>query len=317
MTNKEKYRILCAEELSIPIYSRGWWLDCVCGDKWEVLLYMNGEVIEAAMPIYFPYKGAVTMPAYTQTMGVWFNPACEDNNYTKNLYRKQVICEYFIGHLPPSNYFLQNFHHSFTDWLPFYWKGYHQTTRYTYVLPNISDIDKVRDKLSNDIKKNIKKAEQKYSLEVRRGLSPDLFLEINSQTFKRQGKEVYHPDVLERLINISCKRDQGDIWGAYDKQGQLHAAVFVVWQENCAYCIAGGADPELRKSGAHALAMWKAICDVSRVSSSFDFEGSMIQGVEYFFRGFGAKQMPYFAISKGKRGMINKIRSLWAKVTNK
>jgi hypothetical protein len=79
MTDKEKYRILCANELSIPLYSRDWWLDTVCEEKhWDVLLYFKDNEVEAAMPFYTPLKGIITMPAYTQTMGIWFNSTLEN-----------------------------------------------------------------------------------------------------------------------------------------------------------------------------------------------------------------------------------------------
>jgi hypothetical protein len=46
--------------------------------------------------------------------------------------------------------------------------------------------------------------------------------------------------------------------------------------------------------------LWEAIRDVAQYSSSFDFSGTMIKGVEHFFKGFGAIQMPYSVISKGR-----------------
>ena len=309
MTDKEIYRILCGVELSIPVYSRDWWLDCVCGDKWEVFLYMNGSVVEAAMLVYVPCEGVIMMPPYSQTLGVWFNPVFEDARYSKELYRKRFICDYFISRLPRVRSFSINFHYSFTDWLPFYWRGFSQTTRYTYVFPSISNLDEMDLGLNDNVKRNRRKAKERYGLEVKRGVSADVFLKVNSQTYERQGRRMYCPDVLRDLIDVSCKRSQGDIWGAYDGEGRLHAAVFIVWQEGCAYYIAGGADPELRKSGAHALVMWEAICDVAKVSSSFDFEGSMIEGVERFFREFGAIQMPYFVLSKGRGRITDRIRS--------
>jgi hypothetical protein len=308
MTDKEKYGILCTNDLSIPLYSRDWWLDTVCGEKnWDVLLYLKGDEIEASHPFYLPSKGVISMPAYAQTMGIWFNPKLEDTKYSKNLYRKQLICKYFIEHLPSHRYFLQNFHYSFTDWLPFYWKGYHQTTRYNYILPDIGNSDELWNNLNENTRRNIQKAKNKYSLTIKRNVPVDLFMEINTQTYKRQGKKVYQPDILKKIIEISCLRNQGDIWGAFDEQGRLHAAVFIVWQENCAYYVAGGSDPQLRKSGAHALAMWEAIGEVAKYSSSFDFSGTMIENVEHFFRGFGARQMPYYAISKGKMSLGRKI----------
>ncbi|MDR1974671.1 MAG: GNAT family N-acetyltransferase [Bacteroidales bacterium] len=309
MTEKEKYRQLCAEELSIPIYSRDWWLDCVCGEVgWDVLLCCREGEIEASMPFYSPCKGVIFMPPYTQAMGVWFNPSFEDKSYSKDLYRKQTVCENFIKQLPSSTYFSQSFHYSFTDWLPFYWKGYRQTTRYTYLLSDIENKDVLWKNLNENVRRNIQKARDKYKLEVRKNVDINQFVEITDKTFIRQGLRPYHPDFLKRLIEYSRKRNQGDIWGAYDVDGRLHTAVFVVWQKNNAYYIAGGGDPELRQSGAHALTLWEAINEVSQHSTSFDFEGSMIKGVEHFFRGFGAKQMPYFVVEKGKMSPLKRFQ---------
>jgi len=308
MSGKERYRILCKNELSIPIYSRDWWLDCVCGESsWDVLLCSKNEEIEAAMPYYVPCKGIISMPIYTQTMGIWFNPAFEDKQYSRNLFRKQAICEEIIMRLPAHDYFLQNFHYSFTDWLPFYWQGFRQTTRYTYVLPDIGNPNELWNKLSENISRNIQKAKNKYQLTVRQDVPTDLFLKINAQTYQRQGMKSYHPE-LEKLIGLSRNRNQGDIWGAYDEENRLHAAVFVTWQENCAYLTAGASDDAFRKSGGQALALWTAINDLSGQVHSFDFEGSMIRGVERFYREFSAQQVPFFMIEKGKMDLLKRIR---------
>jgi len=309
MTGKEKYRICCKNELSIPIYSRDWWLDCVCGDSsWDVLLYLKNEEIEAAMPYYSPLKKIITMPSFTQTMGIWFNPAFEDRDYSGNLYRKQAICEDLIMRLPAHDYFHQNFHYSFTDWLPFYWNDYRQTTRYTYVLPKIGNPGDLWNNLSENVSRNIQKAKNKNQLIIKRNVPTDSFMEINAQTYQRQGMKPYHPEMLKRLINLSRSQNQGDIWGAFDEQNRLHAAVFIVWQENCAYYIAGGSDTKLRKSGGLAMTMWTVINDLSGQVGAFDFGGSMVKGIERFFREFGTLQKSYFVIEKGKMGLFKKIR---------
>jgi hypothetical protein len=308
MSGKDKYRILCNNELSLPVYVMDWWLDTVCGaDNWEVVLYEQKGAIEAAMPFYMPCKGIITMPAHTQTMGIWFNPAFEDKKYSKNLHRKQLICKYFIEHLPAHGYFFQNFHYTFTDWLPFYWKGYRQTTRYNYVLPDIGNRDALWNNLSDDTKRNIAKARKKYSITVRRDVSLERFMELNGQSYERQGMKAYQPALLKKIIETSFARKQGDIWGAFDDWGRLHSAVFIVCQHRCAYCMASGTHPSLRKSGAHACVLWEAIGEVSKTVASFDFEGSMLEGVGYFDRSFGAVQMPYYAISKGKMSLIRKM----------
>jgi hypothetical protein len=280
----------------------------MCGENnWDVLIYTDEENIEATMPYYSPDKGVIAMPAFTQTLGIWFNPAFEDKKYSKNLLRKQLICKYFIEKLPPHQYFLQNFHYSFTDWLPFYWMGYQQTTRYSYILPDISNLDELKRNLGRSIRESIRKAVSVCHLEVKRNIPADWFMNLNAQTYKRQGKKAYRPEMLKKLIDTALSRKQGDIWGALDENGRLHAAVFIVWQDSCAYAIGSAADVELRHSGGQVYTMWTAICDVSEITSAFDFEGSMIQGVEHSFREFGGRQIPYFTISKGKFSLSKKL----------
>ena len=72
-----------------------------------------------------------------------------------------------------------------------------------------------------------------------------------------------------------------------DSQGRIHAASYFVYDEKCCYYLIGGGDPELRTSGASSLLMWEGIKFASTVSGSFDFEGSMIEPIERFFRAFG------------------------------
>ena len=310
MSSKEKYRALCDREESIPIFSRDWWLDTVCGpDHWEALLAERNGQIQAAMPLYIPTRGIVSMPSYTQTMGPWIKPAPADTKYTTELGRRQAICQQFAEELRRYPHFLQNFAYDITDWLPFYWAGYKQTTRYTYLLNLITDETEVWRNMNPNIRRNILKARDKLRLSIRRGIPVRQLLEIQEYTFKRQhlrNKSDTH--VLERLVDICRKRGQGDIWGGYDQEGHLHAAAFVVWQPRSAYYIAGGGDPAYRASGAQSLVLWEAICHASSFTDRFDFEGSMLPGVERFFRGFGAIQTPYFTISKGKLSLLDRAR---------
>ncbi|MNZ86002.1 hypothetical protein D3C78_1048120 [compost metagenome] len=85
---------------------------------------------------------------------------------------------------------------------------------------------------------------------------------------------------------------------AEDDQGRRHAGVYLIWDENSAYYLMGGGDPELRNSGATSLCMWEAIRFSATVTRRFDFEGSMLEPVEHFFRAFGAIQQPFSCASK-------------------
>ncbi|MDR3260754.1 MAG: GNAT family N-acetyltransferase [Tannerella sp.] len=310
--SKETYHTLCQTEDSIPIFSQDWWLDAVCGEaNWDVLLVEENNRVQAAWPLYMPLPDIVTMPPYTQTMGVWFAPPSADTKYASVLEHRQAICKQFIGKLELRR-FLQNFPYTFTDWLPFYWAGYQQTTRYTYLLNDLKNTERLWDNMSQNTRRNIKKAREQYHITVKQGISIDDFLYVQKQTFERQRqRNKQSSDVLRRLIEVCRKRRQGELWGGYDEEGRLHAAAFVVWQKHSAYYLAGGGDPALRHSGVQSLVLWEAIRFVSDQSELFDFEGSMLPGVERFFREFGGIQIPYFTISKGKMSLIDRAWLKW------
>jgi lipid II:glycine glycyltransferase (peptidoglycan interpeptide bridge formation enzyme) len=199
--------------------------------------------------------------------------------------------------LPPFDYFLQQFHYSITNWASFFWKGFDQTTRYTFVLEDLGDLNTVWQCFRGKIRTHIRKADKQ--LTIRTDLGIDGFLDLNEMVFERQGLALpYARDLVRRLDRACAERKCRQIFFAQDSTERLHAAVYLVWDDQSAYYLMGGADPELRSSSAMSYLLWEAIQFASRVTSRFDFEGSMIPSVERFFRAFGAKQVPYFRITK-------------------
>ena len=171
--------------------------------------------------------------------------------------------------------------------------------------------------MNDNIKREIKKAENRFKLIVRQDLSIDDFLELNIKTFRRQGKEMPYSKYIVNQIHMACKsHSSSKLFIAEDENGKGHAGVYIVWDKQSAYYLLGGGDPELRTSGASSLCMWEAIKFASSVSESFDFEGSMIEPIEKFVSSFGATQTPYFAISKTPSKLIS-IRRFINRLQNK
>src|SRR5689334_24058521 len=54
------------------------------------------------------------------------------------------ILRAFATQLSRYKLFFQAFHPSSSNWLPFYWSGFRQTTRYTYVIEDLTDLNRVR-----------------------------------------------------------------------------------------------------------------------------------------------------------------------------
>lgn len=301
MSNKEKYRQLCAVEKSIPLFSQYWWLDVVCGEEnWDVVLVEKGGEVMGAMPYFFYRKFGlmfIAQPPLTQTTGVWIRSS--GAKYARALGYQKDIMGGLIKGLPAFDSFSQNWHYSNTNWLPFCWNGFRQTSRYTYVLPSLASEAQLWAALEEKTRSDIRKAADRFELQVRDDYGVTEFLRLNRMTFERQGMEMpYDSSLIERLDAACAARGQRKILIAEDKQGQHHAGVYIVWDENEAYYLLGGGNPQLRNSGATSLCLWHAIRHASTVTKSFNFEGSMIESVERFFRAFGAIQTPYFNISK-------------------
>jgi lipid II:glycine glycyltransferase (peptidoglycan interpeptide bridge formation enzyme) len=194
--------------------------------------------------------------------------------------------------------FHQNFHENFTDWLPFCWQGFTQTTRYTYVLEDLSDLNILWNNVRQKAKTEIRKA-QKLGIQIRDDLDIEQFSEVIRKTFARQTLTPSSSNDFVCRLDAACSKHVGrKIFAGVDPQGRVHAAVYVAWAGNTAYTPMGGGDPELRQSNAYRLACWEAMMFASSIARRFDFMGSMLPQVEPTFRGFGAKQVPYFSIAK-------------------
>ncbi|KHE90870.1 MAG: GNAT family N-acetyltransferase [Candidatus Scalindua rubra] len=143
------------------------------------------------------------------------------------------------------------------------------------------------------------KQERQKKVRVYKENSVEKFLSINKLTFERQNLLTpYSMDFLKRLDRACEENNCRNIFFAEDENQQIHSAAYIVWDKQTAYYLMGGGNPSLRNSGAASLLMWEAIKFASTVTKKFDFEGSMLEPVERFFRAFGAVQKPYFAITK-------------------
>lgn len=254
------------------------------------------------------------MPKLTQTMGPWLSFPT-GINYTSRLNRELQLLSELIEKIPYFSDFRQNFHYSIQNWLPFYWNGYRQTTKYTYAIDDLIDLEKVYSNLRTNIKRNIKKAEKVVKIES--GIQLEELHKIISMTFKRQNSTPkYSLEIIQKIGAVCQDNNCGKSFYAIDESDDIHAALYLIWDSSSAYYLMGGGNPLKRNSGAGSLLMWEAIKFAARVTQKFDFEGSMIESIEKYFRSFGAIQKPYFCIYKTNSKMLktlNFIKSLNSK----
>ena len=184
-----------------------------------------------------------------------------------------------------------------TNWLPFYWAGFDATVRYTYRLPDLADPDKLWADVGGNVRGRVRRA--RNNVAIRTDVCLDDVLRINRLLFQRQGLAPPFDDALAHRLDEACrKRDARQIVAAVGPRGRVQSALYPVGDATTTYLLFGGTHPEFRSSGVNSLVVWEAIRLASGRSHQFDFLGSMIESVERVNRSFGARQTPYFFVSR-------------------
>jgi Acetyltransferase (GNAT) domain len=280
------------------IFEQPWWLDAVAPGQWGEAVVRRGDQVVARLPYAQRRRLGLTtigQPPFTQTLGPWLAP--REGKYARRLETEKKLLGELIEMLPPFDFYRQSLSTALTNWLPFYWAGFAATVRYTYRIEDLSDIDRVKSEFQDHVRRGIRKAEN--AVEVDHDFPLEELLKLNEQTYARQGvRSPDSPDLVRRLDAACAARGSRRIFGAVDSQGRVHAALYIVWDDRTCYALINARDPELQTHGSNTLLYWEAIRLAAEVSRVFDFEGSMLEPIEHYFRGFGGRQTPYFSISR-------------------
>lgn len=298
---KEKYIGFC-EKVYVPIYSKSWWLDAICGeDNWDVWLYENGSDILAAMPYYIEKRGDytyITKAPLTQNNGIIFNYPQGAKDIAKRQFEEKVIdaaCE-FIESLKVDAY-EQQYQYDFTNWLPFFWNYYNSITRYTYVFEDLTNLDVIWEGISSNYRKKIRKGQKNASFD--RGLDYTVFYEEHEKIFAKQGLPCpFSFQLFERLYKACIENNAGEIIYAKTEAGEIASILFLVWDDKSMYQLLGGSMPEYQNLETYNALIWNAINFAAEKGLRYDFEGSVIKRISKSFREFGGDPKPYFRIRK-------------------
>ncbi len=311
MSEKALFSQYCSDNKNLPYFFDYAYYQTIYGNNWDVILVEKGGVVMGIMPfIIHKNKGFnVIRPEFLiPYQGIWINYPTNQKYNTKIGFEKEVISK-IIEQLPDVALFRQQFHPNFTNWLPFYWKGYQQTTRYTFILDTSLPIDEVYANFHNNTRREIQKAEKALFIEEATSIS-DLY-QLKVLVYKEKNNSTYPISLktLETIYGYFSNKETGKILLAKDKDNTIHAAVFYVWDAESAYYLQGASNTKFKTSGAISLLLWEAIKRTALLNSQkFNFEGSMVENVHRYFANFGGKQVPYFEISKTNNTVLKLLR---------
>lgn len=300
MKAKEKYKLVCEQNHEIPLFlTYKWYHELFKDSEWGVSIVERGNEVVGFIPYNISKKksfSVISNPQLTPYQGAWFIYPEEQKYANKLGFEKEVIAE-LIKQIPKVDSFHQKFTPEFTNWLPFYWKGYNQTTRYTYVINDLSSPDKIFNEFKENIRREIRKAEKKLKVVVSEDIQA--LYKLKQNVYQKNGEEYpISSEFLERVYDFVQKNKCGELIQAVDDENNVHSVLLYVWDNNSAYYLHGATDNQFKTTGSMSLLLWEAIKRSSEKTKAFNFEGSMIESIERYFRAFGGQQTPYFEIKK-------------------
>jgi hypothetical protein len=308
---KKIYTSLCDQGKITALFMQPWWLDAT--GEWDVALAIRNDQVVGAMP-YAPGRKwgirTLGMPALTHHLQIWMDKPADVSEH-KWLTREKQIIWLLLDDLQAYGYFSMVFEEgSFNNWLPFHWKGFRQEMRYTFVIDHMEP-EALDQQINRNLKRNIRQAST--DLIIKETVDGKEFFDICRNTYKRQKMAMpYAEGLFLEIDQAVIKQNAGIKLGAYDKDGQLTAVSYLLWDRHRAYYFLAGDSEAGRQSGASILLCREAlrIAFEERQLQTFDFCGSMLESISEVRRQFGARPVPLMKIFRAKYKWLDVLYSL-------
>lgn len=282
------------------LFEQPWWLDIVAPGEWMVAQIEESGRIIARLPYVSKgkqKKKEIIMPRYTQTLGPWFDKILRTEVPGNKQFAKQKeIVDALLAQMEPFCKFEMTLDCANDYVLPYYWNGFNLSPTFSYRIDLSKGVDEIFDNLSKSTKKNIRKAKDESNVSYETDI--DAFCYILDKTYEAQNRK--NPDskkLITKIIETCDGIGHGKMFTARDKDGNLQCSSYLVYDQKVAYALIGGSVPKFRGNGSKSLIYWEEIQYAATVSKIFDFEGSMIEGIENLMRKFGAQWVTNYHIS--------------------
>jgi hypothetical protein len=271
------------------------WMDAVCiKGEWDVIIAKADSGQPEGVLVYHYRKilsqQFILMPPMCFYNGIYLLYK-ENMSTSQKISFDNKVSVKLISELPSFAFYYQQYHPEYNNWSSLYWKGFKQTTRYTYRLEANQNKEVLWSKLKPNLKRNINKAEK--SCIIKSANFNDFWNALSLSYNKRENP--FNKELLSRIC--SSLPDASQLFLCYDiASNNILAGSIIVSDKNSSYYLCGFYNPQGKESGGLSYLLWQNILNNS--NNNFDFEGSMIKEIEYFFRSFGADWTPHYRIWK-------------------
>lgn len=237
------------------------------------------------------------LPPYTPHCGLFFYSDSKNissiNNFSKEIMTE--VCNFFIAQ--KSALTVLAFPSSVIDFQPFIWNKFKVIPNYTYRINLNQQIETIKSNFDSKNRNVINKAIKDEVLVTENSLGKEELFQFFMNSLNSTNANIYKAELKGIFMNFSDYSNSFSVVAR--KDSQVLGVVFCVFDKNTCYYLLGGVDKKSGVQGVNNLLVQKSIEKAKELGcSTFDFEGSMLKGVEKFFRSFGPELVPYFTVNK-------------------
>lgn len=283
---------------------------------WEALIVKEKEQWVAVLPFLpnnkFGFRRSL-QPRFSQYWGVCFLPDAKTSY--EALSSKKAILDQLIPEVSSIQHIIWHFSPAFDYPLPFFWNKFRLENRYTYQIALSASKEEIQASMASTIRRYIRKG---ASLRVKESSDPDILIQL-FRSQQQNGHEIIGSNdkdwaTVSELIRYLTSSGNGRMYVVETSDGTVAAAGLFARFGNTGTYLFGTYAPTLDNRSAMPMMMWHAICAEQAAGMEvFDFEGSMIPGVERFFRRMGGHPVSYLKVERNELPYllrwINELRS--------
>jgi hypothetical protein len=270
------------------LYAKSWYLDVV-SPEWGALIWDDYRFV---MPLPVIKKMAIRMiiqPLHCQQLGIFPAPVLEiQQQFAEKLKKSFRIINYQLN----------------AGMLIHAFPSFENIKRTNYILPLHLSYEETVSGFSRHTIRNLTAAEN-AQVKVVKGLLPSDFFKSKKEAETRKVSEKSYR-ILHQLIAQTLMKGNGVIYAAYSQTNNLCAAAYVLFDQNKAYYLNAFSTEEGRENRAMYAIVNELIKEFSRSATIIDFEGSVIEGVARFYKGFGAIGEDYYFIRSNSLPIVGK-----------
>lgn len=262
---------------------------------WEAVVLQEGAQIVAAFPFKSHQKWGIRyalQPHFAQYLGILF--ANKTEQVHKNLeFRKKAIQEIHKNLPRGVRFFNLHFAPEFDYDLPLLWLGWKHRMRYSYWVDIRSGYSAFLQSCASHVRREIKKSEE-AGLTIKVENNPETVVQI-----LKTAKPAVSKEISEHFFKALCRNarhyyatGQSCCLIAYDGGRPVAGIIYFFFKHKMIY-YQGSTLPAYKSSGAMTHIIAESVRLFGEKYQYLDFDGSMIEPIEHFFRGFGAFPVRY------------------------